>query len=32
MERKVLKYALELDKAKADKNAAVAFINYLTGK
>ena len=31
MERKVLKYALELDKAKADKNAAVAFINYLTG-
>lgn len=32
MERKVLRYALELDKAKADKNAAVAFINYLTGK
>lgn len=32
MERKVLKYALEFDKAKADKNAAVAFINYLLGK
>ncbi len=32
MERKVLDYALELDKARADKNAAVAFINYLTGK
>jgi len=32
MERKVLEYALELDKAKADKNATVAFINYLTGK
>lgn len=32
MERKVLKYALEVDKARADKNAAVAFINYLTGK
>jgi len=32
MERKSLKYALELDKAKADKNAAAAFIRYLTGK
>ena len=32
MERKVLKYALELDKARADKNVAAAFINYLTGK
>ena len=32
MERKVLKYSLELDKARADKNAAAAFINYLTGK
>ncbi|HYW95524.1 MAG TPA: TolC family protein, partial [Bacteroidales bacterium] len=32
MERKVLKYALELEKARADQNAAVAFINYLTGK
>jgi outer membrane protein, heavy metal efflux system len=32
MERKVLKYTLELDKARADKNAAAAFINYLTGK
>jgi len=31
MERKVLKYALELDKARADKNVAAAFINYLTG-
>ena len=32
MERKTLKYALEYDKAKADKSAAVAFINYLLGK
>lgn len=32
MERKVLKYSLELDKARADKNASAAFINYLTGK
>ena len=32
MERKVLGYALELDKARADKNASVAFIEYLTGK
>jgi outer membrane protein, heavy metal efflux system len=32
MERKVLKYDLELDKAKSDRNAAVAFINYLMGK
>ncbi|MBL4594541.1 MAG: TolC family protein [Flavobacteriales bacterium] len=32
MERKMLKYGLELDKARADKNAAVAFINYLIGK
>lgn len=32
MESKVLKYALELDKARSDKNAALAFINYLSGK
>ncbi len=32
MERKVLKYALESDKASADKSAAAAFINYLLGK
>lgn len=32
MERKVLKYALELDKARTDKNSATAFIEYLTGK
>ncbi|HHG84120.1 MAG TPA: TolC family protein [Bacteroidetes bacterium] len=32
MERKVLKYALEFDKARADKNAAVAFFDYLIGK
>ncbi|GET31202.1 hypothetical protein PbJCM13498_00650 [Prolixibacter bellariivorans] len=32
MERKVLKYALELDKARADRNASVAFIDYLMGK
>jgi len=32
MERRVLKYELELDKAKADRNAAVAFVEYLMGK
>jgi len=32
IERKVLKYALELDKARSDKNAATLFIEYLTGK
>lgn len=32
MERKLLKYNLELEKAKADKQAAIAFFNYLTGK
>ncbi len=31
MERKVLKYELELDKARADNNAAIAFIYYLMG-
>jgi outer membrane protein TolC len=32
MERKLLKYNLELEKAKADKQAAISFINYLMGK
>lgn len=32
MDRKVLKYNLELEKARADKQAAIAFINYLMGK
>lgn len=32
MERQLLKYNLELEKALADKNAAVAFINYLMGR
>lgn len=32
MERKVLKYNLELEKAIADKQAVIAFINYLMGK
>jgi outer membrane protein TolC len=32
MERRLLKYALELEKARADKNAAVAFMEYLMGK
>jgi len=32
MERQVLKYKLELEKARADKGAAVAFIDYLMGK
>ena len=32
MERQFLKYELELEKARADKDAAIAFINYLMGK
>jgi outer membrane protein TolC len=32
MERQLLKYRLELEKARADQNAAVAFIHYLMGK
>lgn len=32
MERKVLKFNLELEKARADKQAAISFINYLMGK
>lgn len=32
MERKLLEYALELEKARADLNVASAFITYLTGK
>ena len=32
MERQLLKYKLELEKARADKYAAIAFINYLMGK
>lgn len=32
MERKILKFNLELEKARADKQAAIAFINYLMGK
>lgn len=32
MERKQLFYALELERARADKQAAVSFIDYLTGK
>ena len=31
MERKLLKYNLELEKAKADKQAAISFISYLMG-
>jgi outer membrane protein TolC len=31
MEKRVLKYALELEKARADNNASVAFITYLMG-
>jgi len=31
MERRVLKYSLEFEKAKADKQASIAFINYLMG-
>lgn len=32
MERKILKFNLELEKARTDKQAAIAFINYLMGK
>lgn len=32
MERKLLKYSLELQKATSDKEAAIAFIHYLQGK
>lgn len=32
MDRQFLKYKLELEKARSDKNAAIAFINYLAGK
>jgi len=28
----VLKFNLELEKARADKQAAISFINYLMGK
>ena len=31
MERKLLKYSLELEKARTDKQAAIAFVNYLMG-
>lgn len=31
MERKVLKYNLELEKSRADKQAAISFITYLMG-
>ena len=32
MERKLLKYELELEKARADKQAAISFFSYLMGK
>ena len=32
MERKLLTYGLELEKARSDKQAAISFINYLMGK
>ena len=32
MERKLLAYGLELEKARSDKQAAISFINYLMGK
>ena len=32
MERRLLKYSLELEKALADKQAAMAFITYLMGE
>jgi outer membrane protein TolC len=32
MERRVLKYGLELEMARSDKQAAISFINYLMGQ
>ena len=32
MERKLLKYGLELEMARSDKQASISFINYLMGK
>ncbi len=32
MDRQLLRYELELEKARVDQNTAVALINYLTGK
>ena len=32
MERKLLNYSLELEKARSDKQAAIAFVTYLMGK
>lgn len=32
MDRKLLKYELELEKARAEQNTAVAYINFLMGK
>lgn len=32
MDRQILRYELELEKARADQNTQVAYINYLTGK
>lgn len=32
MERKLLRYALELERARSDKQAALSFIDYLMGK
>jgi len=32
MERRLLNYGLELEKARSDKQAAISFINYLMGK
>ena len=32
MEKRMLKYALELEKARGDKQAAIGFIHYLMGK
>ncbi len=31
MERNILKYSLELDRARADKQTSIAFINYMMG-
>jgi hypothetical protein len=32
MEKRLLRYSLEPEKARSDKQASIAFINYLIGK
>lgn len=32
MDRQLLRYELELEKARADQNTTISYLNYLTGK